>query len=134
MRKQLLRSNGKISLHMVHLHLLGEEPTEPSASNGVSRCFVRLTGIAHESPVREVLIKAGLGPKTFSVPLCSSGEEFREIILSNFPKFRDGEGLDLLCCIPNTKHLDVISPSVAQSERLLKAAVRNVRFTSDRLR
>ena len=34
---------------------------------------------------REVLIEAGLGPKTFSVPLSSSGEEFREMILSNLP-------------------------------------------------
>ena len=57
---------------------------------------------------REVLIEAGLGPKTFSVPLCSSGEEFCEMILSNFPKLRDGGGFDLLPCIPNTKHLDVI--------------------------
>ena len=76
---------------------------------------------------REVLIEAGLGPKTFSVPLNSSGEEFREMILSHFPKLRDGGGFDLLRCIPNSKHLDVISPSVAQSARLLKAAVGNGR-------
>ena len=76
---------------------------------------------------REVLIEAGLGPKTFSVPLGSSGEEFREIILSNFPKLRDGGGFDLLRCIPNTKHLDVISPSVAMNAKLLKAAVGNGR-------
>lgn len=76
---------------------------------------------------REVLIEAGLGPKTFSVPLCSNGEEFREMILSNFPKLRDGGGFDLLRCISNTKHLDVISPSVAMNAKLLKAAVGNGR-------
>ena len=64
---------------------------------------------------RDLLIEAGLGPKIFSVPLCSSGEEFREIILSKFPKLKDGGGFDLLRCIPNTKHLHVISPSDAQS-------------------
>ena len=76
---------------------------------------------------RGVLIEAGLGPKTFSVPLSSSGEEFREMILSHFPKLRDGGGFDLLQCIPNTKHLDVISPSVAMNAKLLKAAVGNGR-------
>ena len=38
-----------------------------------------------------------------------------------------GGGVDLLHCIPNTKNLDVISPSVAQSAKLLRAAVGNGR-------
>ena len=74
---------------------------------------------------REVLIEAGLGPKTFSVPLSSSGEEFQEMIVSNFSKLSDGGGFNLLRCIPNTKHLDVISPSVAMNAKLLKAAIGN---------
>ena len=76
---------------------------------------------------REVLIEAGLGPKTFSVPLSATGEEFRGIILSAFPKLKNGGGFDLLRCIANSKDLEVISSSVAQSAKLLKAAVGNGR-------
>ena len=67
---------------------------------------------------REVLIEAGIGTKTYHF-----GEEFRDIILSKFSELKDGRGFDLLHCIPKSKHLYdiVISPSVAQSAKLLKA-------------
>ena len=52
------------------------------------------------------------------------------MILSNFLKLRDGGGFDLLRCIPNTRHLDVISPSVAMNAKLLKAAVGNGRVSN----
>ena len=77
---------------------------------------------------REMLVEAGLGPKTISVSLCSSPEEFRGSILSSYPKLKDGGGFELLRCIPNTKDLDVISPLIAQSSKLLKAAVGNGRY------
>lgn len=76
---------------------------------------------------RELHIEAGLGFKTFTVPVNSCGEDFRDIILSNFPKLREGGGFEMLRCIPNTKDLDVISPSIANSAKLLKASIGNAR-------
>ena len=56
------------------------------------------------------LIQAGLGAKNvvFSDVSCNS-EEFRHVVERSYPKLEGCGGFELLRCIPNTKHLEVIS-------------------------
>lgn len=71
-------------------------------------------------------LQAGLGEKevVISDTDCSS-EELRDILVSAFPKLGDCGGFEMLRCVPNSKHLEVISQSVSQSPILLKSVVGN---------
>lgn len=80
--------------HVAHLHLLGEELTQPSPSNGVWRCSVWLTNCLR-------VFKRGTNrSRAWPQNLCHFAlvKRFREIILSYFPKLRDSGGFDLLRC------------------------------------
>ena len=50
-----------------------------------------------------------------------SWEEFKSGLVSAFPKLQGCGGFDLLRCIPNTKNLELISVTVAQSQKVAKA-------------
>ena len=75
---------------------------------------------------REVLVQAGLGEQKVVVPdiECSS-LEFRRVLVTAFPKLGACGGFDLLRCITNSRELEVISPEVSQSAKLLKSVVGN---------
>ena len=73
---------------------------------------------------REALVQAGLGEKKLVIPdINCSGQEFRDLLISAFPKLDGCGGFDLLRCIPNTKQLEVMSVALSQSPKLLKSVV-----------
>jgi hypothetical protein len=75
-----------------------------------------------------ILEEAGLGEKTIVVPnVDCTPEEFHEVILSAYPKLRDGGGFELLRCKPNSRELLVIGPRVSNTPKLLKRRVGNGR-------
>ena len=77
---------------------------------------------------REALVQAGLGEKKICVTNveCSS-EQFKSDIISSFPKLDGCGGFEFLRCIPNTKELEVIASTIAQSPKLLKSVIGNGR-------
>ena len=72
---------------------------------------------------REALVQAGLGEKLVIPDINCSGQEFRDLLISAFPKLDGCGGFDLLWCIPNTKQLKVMSVALSQSLKLLKSVV-----------
>ena len=77
---------------------------------------------------RESLVEAGLGEKLiFISDISCSSHEFKGAIIDAFPKLEDCGGFELLRCLPNSKQLELISTSVAQSPKLLKSVVANGR-------
>ena len=74
---------------------------------------------------REALAESGLGEKKVCIPDIASctWEEYKGILVSVFPKLDGCGGFDLLRCTPNTKALEPISATVAQSLKLLKGVV-----------
>lgn len=77
---------------------------------------------------KELLLEAGLGLKDVYIPDVScSREEFNDAIISTYPKLKSCGGFELLRCVPNSKQLEEISESVAQSPKLLKAVIANGR-------
>ena len=77
---------------------------------------------------REILMASGLGEKQVLVPnINCSWNEFREIILTAFPSLNGCGGFEFLRCVSNTKDLEVIWLSVAQSPKLLKGMIANGR-------
>lgn len=78
---------------------------------------------------RELLVAAGLGEKRVLVPNVNcSWYDFKEIILTAFPNLNDCGGFEFLRCISNTKDLELIRLSVAQSPKLLKEMIANGRI------
>lgn len=68
------------------------------------------------------LILAGLGEKLITIPnidCCPS--EFHELIFKEFPKLREGGGIEFLKCIQSTRKLEPIPFEVSSSPRLLKS-------------
>jgi len=77
---------------------------------------------------RAMLIEAGLGEKKVVVPnIDATPKQFQDVLIAEFPKLEGCGGYELLRCIPNTKQLEVISPSMAQSPKLLKNVLGNGR-------
>ena len=73
---------------------------------------------------RETLVSSDLGEKKIVVADTScSWEEFKSTISKEFPKLSDIRGFEFLRCIPNTKTLELISPVVSQSPKLLRNVV-----------
>ena len=52
-------------------------------------------------------------------------DEFNDLILGSFPRLKECGGYELMRCIPNSKHLEIISSRIAQSPKLLKTIVGN---------
>jgi hypothetical protein len=77
---------------------------------------------------KEVLIEAGLGAKSVTIPDSScSREEFWKVITSAYPKLLGCGGFEFLRCVPNSRELDMVSQNASQSPKLLKAIVGNGR-------
>ena len=74
-----------------------------------------------------MLEEAGLGEKRVMVPLDADAEAFHSLLLSSYPKLKDGGGFELLRCIPNSRDLEVLAPRIASSPKLLKRSVGNGR-------
>ena len=74
--------------------------------------------------VKEGLLEAGLGEKKVFVPnVDCTPEEFLKIMTTTFPKLDGCGGFELLQCVSNSKQLEVISPKVSQSARLMKSII-----------
>ena len=70
------------------------------------------------------MVSAGLGEKKVFIPnINCSWDEFKDALVSGFPKLGNSGGFELLRCIPNTKTLETISLDIAQSPKLLKCVV-----------
>ena len=81
---------------------------------------------AHE---REALILSGLGEKKVTIPsIDCSWDDFKDVLIAEFPKLSSIGGFEILRCIPNSKELEIISPSISQSPKLLKGVIANGRI------
>ena len=77
---------------------------------------------------RNLLVGAGLGKKKAVLPnVDCSPEEFNCFKKSLFPKLDGCGGFELLRCVPNTKSLEMNSPTVGQCPKLLKSVIGNGR-------
>ena len=77
---------------------------------------------------RELLVAASLREKRVLIPNTNcSWSDFRALIVSAFPSLNDSGGFEFLRCISNTKDLEVIRLSVAQSPKLLSKMIVNGR-------
>ena len=74
-----------------------------------------------------VLEEAGLGEKVIKVTIDCTPEEFHAVIMSAFPKLKDGGGFELCRCAPNSRDLVPITSKVASTPKLLKRRVGNGR-------
>ena len=82
------------------------------------------TKVPSTSREREILVAAGLGEKKVFIPdVCCSWDEFKSVLVANFPKLENAGGFEFLRCIPNTKDLETISLKIARSPKLLKSVV-----------
>ena len=73
---------------------------------------------------KEELYLAELGEKEIEFPtLDASAEEFKEILLTSFPRLRQGGGYQLLKCMPNSRKLECLSSGVYSSPAALKQRV-----------
>lgn len=75
---------------------------------------------------KDNLLEAGLGEKVVEfTSLEISGEEFKDILLCEFPKLRDGGGFELCKCAPNSRNLQALTSVVLSSPAMLKERVGN---------
>ena len=73
---------------------------------------------------KEVLVEAGLGEKKVDIPdIDCSASEFQQQLMNVFPKLKHAGGFELLRCISNSKMLELLSPSISTSPRLLRSVV-----------
>ena len=72
---------------------------------------------------RSLLAEAGLGEKVIAVPDTSSIDEFKAVIEDAFPKLEGCGGYEILRCVPNSKDLELISPVISQTPRLLRGII-----------
>ena len=67
------------------------------------------------------LILAGLGEKSLTIPnIDCSANDFLEFIMDEFPKLREGGGIEFLQCMQSSRKLEVIPYNVSSSPRMLK--------------
>ena len=77
---------------------------------------------------KDSLLEAGLGEKRITIPdIDISGEEFRKLLLEEFPKLREGGGFMFAKCKSNSKVLEPLSPLCLTSPRVLRDRVGSVR-------
>lgn len=70
---------------------------------------------------KDALLLAGLGEKCIDFPKLSiSAEQFRDILLSSYPKLCDAGGFELCICKPNSLELQPLSSLVLSSPAVLK--------------
>ena len=77
---------------------------------------------------KDALLEAGLGEKKIVVPdIDMTGEEFRYLILQEFPKLKDGGGFVFAKCAINSRVLEPLSSFCLTSPRRLRDRVGNSR-------
>jgi hypothetical protein len=77
---------------------------------------------------KDNLLKCGLGEKVIEfTDLDISADEFKQIILEEFPKLRDGAGYLFYKCKPNSRKLEPLSVAALSSPVMLKDRVGTAR-------
>ena len=77
---------------------------------------------------KDDLLEAGLGEKVIEFPsLDATGEDFKEVLYSKFPKLREGGGFQLCRCLPNSRNLEELTAVAHSSPAMLKERVGNAR-------
>lgn len=77
---------------------------------------------------KDELFEAGLWEKEVCFnSLELDAEGFREVILENFPKLREGGGYQLCKCLPNSRRLEPLSVLAHSSPLMLKQRVGTAR-------
>ena len=80
--------------------------------------------VPSSASVKETLLQAGLGERSVVLPdIFCTKEEFMQTIMATFPKLKSCGGFEFLRCIPNTKRLEVITPKLAHTPKLLRSII-----------
>jgi hypothetical protein len=109
-------------------------PIKKSKPSSWTHKFVCLCNTSDErvpttASARETLFLAGLGERKVQVPdIDCNTEEFREILMTEFPKLRNCGGFELLRCLPSSRDLEVIPSPVCHSPRLLRSRIGTARI------
>ena len=78
---------------------------------------------------KEELVEAGLREKSvFISNVECTAQEFKETLITEFPKLADAGGFELMRCVANTRQLEPISTTVSQQPKVLKTVVGNGRI------
>ena len=73
---------------------------------------------------KNMLILAGLGEKRVTISNTDCGaKEFYEDLFSEFPKLRQGGGVEFLKCTQSTRKLETIPFEISSSPRLLRSYI-----------
>ena len=80
--------------------------------------------VPSSASAKEALLQAGLGERSVVLPdiLCTK-EEFMQTMIATYPKLKDCGGFEFVRCIPNIKRLEVITPKLAHTPKLLRSII-----------
>lgn len=77
---------------------------------------------------KNILLEAGLGEKTITIPDVDIGsEEFRDLLFEEFPKLREGGGFMFAKCRSNSRMLEPLPSLCLTTPRVLRDRVGSVR-------
>lgn len=118
--------------------LLGKRPAQQPFSKKKARVtythrFLCLSKCCPESKPttdreKDILLEAGLGEKKIIIPdVDMSGEDFRDLLLEEFPKLGDGGGFMFAKCRSNSRSLESLSFRCLTSPKTLRDRVGNAR-------
>ena len=80
--------------------------------------------VPSSASAKEALLQAGLGERSVVLPdIFCTKEEFMQAMIATYPKLKDCGGFEFLRCIPNTKRLEVITPKLAHTPKLLRSII-----------
>ena len=80
--------------------------------------------VPSSASAKEALLQAGLGERSVVLPdIFCTKEEFMQTMIATYPKLKDCGGFEFLRCIPNTKRLEVITPKLAHTPKLLRSII-----------
>ncbi len=92
----------------------------------LSQCHQKI--IPRNDKEKDLLLEAGLGEKRITIPdIDISADEFRDILMKQFPKLKDGGGFIFAKCRSNSKVLEPLPSLCVTSPRILRDRVGNVR-------
>ncbi len=78
---------------------------------------------------KDDLLEAGLGKKFIEFSSVDmNGEQFRDLLFSEYPKLRQGGGFQMCRCLPNSRQLEVLTSVAYSSPSILKERVGNARM------
>ena len=77
---------------------------------------------------KDTLLEAGLGEKEIEFDdLNIDAEEFRDLLISHYPRLSEGGGFQFHKCSPNSRKLEQLSSTTLSSPAMLKSRVGNAR-------